>query len=299
MKLGGTSTNSSGVLLVLPGSHLTILSNLSANQIVVGGDLDDNGTSILIGEGHNAALIVTNGTVRASIQAGYSPGYTGTYTQSGGMVIVTNTFIVGDCTGGAIGAPTVSGGVLYITNATHTATLDVRNGTFVLNPGGVMQVDVLIVTTTCGHFVNNGGTITYNTLMLDPNQSAVGDGIPNGWKQQHGLDPLSSSVAGADPDQDGASNFNEYMAGTDPNNANSVFKIVSVVRTNNNQDVRLDWTVVGGHSYVVQSAANAGATFVDLSGVISVGGVGEGRTNYVHVGGGNFAGRYYRVRLGP
>jgi hypothetical protein len=303
MKLGGTDTNSSGVLLILPGAHLTIVSNLSANQIVVGGDLDDNGTSIIIGENHDATLIVTNGTVRASIQAGYTSGYTGTYIQNGGTVIVTDTFIVGDCAGGAIGAPTVSGGVLYITNDTQTATLDVRNGTFVLNPGGVMQVDVLIVSTTCGHFVNNGGTITYNTLVLDPNLSAVGDGIPNSWKQANGFDPLSSSVAGADPDGDGASNYNEYMAGTDPNDANSVFKIVSVVRTNNNQNVRLDWNVVGGHSYVVQSAADAngglGMPFTDISGLISVGGVGEGRTNYVHVGGAGSVGRYYRVRLGP
>ena len=118
------------------------------------------------------------------------------------------------------------------------------------------------------------------------------------------MDPLSASGDDGplgDPDHDGQSNLAEYWAGTDPQSADSVFRLLSAAVTG--QNVRLDWTVVGGHSYVVQMATNStgGITnqFADLSPLISVGGTGEGTTNYVHVGGATNRGAYYRIRLGP
>lgn len=43
------------------------------------------------------------------------------------------------------------------------------------------------------------------------------DGMPDWWELIHGLDPLDPSDAGEDPDGDGATNLEEYLAGTDPN----------------------------------------------------------------------------------
>ena len=48
--------------------------------------------------------------------------------------------------------------------------------------------------------------------------STVGDGIPDGWKVAHGLDPLDPTVAAQDPDNDGLNNLQEYQHGTDPRN---------------------------------------------------------------------------------
>jgi len=189
-------------------------------------------------------------------------------------------------------------GQILVTNQTHSAVLEVYDGTFVLN-GGTLRVDTLLVTNDCAQFLHVGGTLIYRTLQLNPNQSAVGDGIPNWWKLKYGFDPLDPTVAGADPDHDGENNLEEYLAGTNPTNSASVFHIISAAKTN--QDMRVTWSTVGGHSYVLQTNGNLGAsTFADFSPLISVGGTNEGTTNYLDPGAvTNYPSRFYRIRLGP
>lgn len=43
------------------------------------------------------------------------------------------------------------------------------------------------------------------------------DGMPDAWEIAYGLNPLNPVDAGADPDNDGATNLQEYQAGTNPN----------------------------------------------------------------------------------
>jgi len=189
-------------------------------------------------------------------------------------------------------------GQIIVTNQTGSAVLEVYDGSFVLN-GGTLRVDTLIVTNDCAQFRHVGGTLIYKTLMLNPNQSAVGDGIPNWWKQQYGFDPLDPTVASADPDHDGENNLQEYLAGTNPTNAASVFHIISAANTN--ASVRVTWSTVGGHNYVLQTNGNLGAgMFADFSPVIAAGGTNEGTTNYLDPGAAtNFSSRFYRIRLAP
>jgi hypothetical protein len=266
-----------------------------------GGDQDGNGGTMILGAASHDSLFQLDSGASTNwgwIYVGYGAGLTGTITNDGGVMSVTNELIVGDCVTNSTGVVSLSGsGSLSITNAAHNAVLDVRKGAFIMS-GGTLVVDILRITNACGGTLSHsGGTLQYGQLVLDPNQSAVGDGIPNGWKQYYGLDPLDPSVAGADPDHDGARNLAEYLAGTNPTNAASVFRMVDAVVTNHT-DIRIDWTTVGGHRYVVQTkeALNQGI-FADSSGAISVAGTGESTTNYIQAGAATNPANFYRVRL--
>lgn len=54
------------------------------------------------------------------------------------------------------------------------------------------------------------------------------DGIPDGWTHRFGLDPTSLNVAGANPDNDPHTTFEEWIADTNPTNAASYFQIASI-----------------------------------------------------------------------
>jgi hypothetical protein len=59
--------------------------------------------------------------------------------------------------------------------------------------------------------------------------SSVNDGIPNAWRAAYfggaGTTTNNLSCATCDPDNDGANNLQEFLAGTDPTNAASVLKL--------------------------------------------------------------------------
>lgn len=290
IKLGSTNGLGSGGFHFL-GGQVTLLGvgnapgqGLNSNWILwEGGDLDGSGTSLTIADGNNSTVTIPAYAFNVrgqldSMYVGYSAGNIGTFTQasSSSVVIITDQMILGneDCANGAEGDVILSAGTLYVTNATHTANLDVHNGTFTLGPGATLVVDNLILTNACGHFIKQTGgiLITNNAPQLGPDLDADGDG---------------------------QSNASELLAGTDPLSPSSRFQITGVVKTNGN-NIRVDWTTVGGHSYVVQTNGNMDSgTFHDLSQPIIVPGTNEGTMNYVHTNGAADSTKFYRVKLAP
>jgi 1,4-alpha-glucan branching enzyme len=115
---------------------------------------------------------------------------------------------------------------------------------------------VVNVTGTSGEFAVGPYSVLILSRQALPDLDADSDGLRNGWEQQHFGDPLAASAT-ADNDGDGATNLHEQAAGTNPNLAGSVLKIIEIQPTNGT--VSLRWT--GGEivRQVVQRA-------VDLSG---------------------------------
>jgi 1,4-alpha-glucan branching enzyme len=124
-------------------------------------------------------------------------------------------------------------------------------------------------------FGNNGSSVVnvsggngsvavgpYSVLVLSrqalPGLDSDGDGLLNGWEQQHFGNPLSG-IATADDDLDGANNLQEQAAGTDPNLTSSVFKFTDIQVAGGN--VTLRWT--GGQTarQVVQQASAVTGTW--------------------------------------
>jgi len=136
------------------------------------------------------------------------------------------------------------------------------------------------------------------------------------WQLKYfGCTNCAQAAAAADPDGDGAINTNEFLAGTDPTNSLSYFRITSIVRQGaGSNDINITWTARPCKVYIVQispGTTNDGSyvtnTFADIASSLTIGGVvgggfvkGDVITNYVDVGGGtNKPTRYYRVRLVP
>jgi Tol biopolymer transport system component len=90
------------------------------------------------------------------------------------------------------------------------------------------------------------------------NVDSDGDGIPDWWMMQYFGHPTGQagdlSLASDDADGDGASNLQEYLAGTDPTNPNSVFRLSAAATANST--VTLTWPAVSGKSYQIQYKTN-------------------------------------------
>ena len=264
------------------------------------------------GGGHMSAS--GGSVITESLTVGATNNSLGEITMSaGGLVTVLSNLTVGDCTLDGFAVIEMNGGTLYVTNAAHNAVLEIRNGLFELD-SGTLVVDKLVATNPCSAIFDHiGGTLSVGTLILDPNGDLDGDGLPNGWEQAHGLDPLSSvgnNGADGDPDGDGYSNLQEYLAGSDPQNPLSTplnptpFSFTSIVRTGNN--IVLTWNTVGGTTNQVQvSPGGVGAsystnTFTNLGPQMFITGSGAVITNFTDTNGAtNRPARYYRIRLVP
>jgi hypothetical protein len=91
-------------------------------------------------------------------------------------------------------------------------------------------------------------TDSFNTGLLAPN------GLPVAWLLQNF--GTTNVIASADPDTDGASNAQEYQAGTNPNSAASKLLITSQIFAEGGTNATLQWTSVSNRLYHIERNVN-------------------------------------------
>jgi beta-glucanase (GH16 family) len=121
------------------------------------------------------------------------------------------------------------------------------------------------------------------------------------WQMLHfGCTACSEANAAADPDGDGQNNLAEYIAGTDPENIASSFRITAIVGEGN--DLRVIWTMGSSKTNALQATSGDpdGSYSTNFADIFTVTNTLGSVTNYLDVGAvTNDAPRYYRIRIVP
>ena len=166
----------------------------------------------------------------------------------------------------------------------------------------------------------NGGTVAFLSLgsglvspdlnraedafayALDPGMplDSDGDGIPDWWMLQYFGHPTGlasdDSLAQDDADGTGMSNLQKYLAGLNPLDPASLFRIVSLNFQGTN--TLISWQAGGGRTNVVQAADAVNGPYSNISPAVALPGAGDVFTNYLDTPA-NPATRFYRIKLGP
>lgn len=120
------------------------------------------------------------------------------------------------------------------------------------------------------------------------------DGLPDAWELATGLDPQSGTGlngGSGDADSDGATNLQEYIAGTNPNDANDFLSFTEV--TSSSQNCRLKFVAKPGRVYAVEysNGVNPTPNWQPLAeGIV-------GTNSMITITDPQIATRYYRLRV--
>jgi hypothetical protein len=119
-------------------------------------------------------------------------------------------------------------------------------GAFSYSPArGFRGLDRFTFSATDGQASSSVATLNLN-VVNPPDTNA--NNLPDAWETSYAV-----SDPNADADADGQTNYQEYLAGTNPTNAASVFRVLSTTLNPNRQPV-IAWTTTGGTRYRVQFA---------------------------------------------
>jgi uncharacterized repeat protein (TIGR01451 family) len=179
--------------------------------------------------GPGADLGVIKGANRTTAEPGSQITYTISVSNSGPDA-ATNVLVVDtlpssltlqSCSSTSGGVCSNSGNAVNV----HFTTLPLNNSATITlvarvnpltAPGAAIANNAFIQTDSADpNAANNTSTNTVTVVAPPRDGDTDGDGLPNGWESDYGLDPHTGD-AGGDADGDGRTNLEEYQQGTHP-----------------------------------------------------------------------------------
>ncbi len=275
---GGTLSVSSGRLYAANSNLLRTFIVVSPADLAI--SMTDNPDPVLIGSNLTYTIGITNngpGVATASVVTDtLPPGVTyNSAISSQGACVYSNgvvTCSLGDITNGAAATATI------VVVSTIPAVLSNTATVQALSPDPVSSNNSVTVTTTAA-----------DASHIDRNH----DGLPDAWQIAYfGSTNAPNACASCDPDGDGLSNLQEYLAGTDPTNACSGFRITAI--TPAGADARVYFTSVGGKYYFLERCDYLGGAWTSI--VTNIPG-NDGVQWVKDIGGATRTIAFYRVRL--
>ena len=140
-------------------------------------------------------------------------------------------------------------------------------------------------------------TLTGLITLSDRSASSYNDAIPDSWRLRYfGTVSNLLSQASADADGDGANNWDEYLAGTDPTDPKSCLRLSNIQTLGpQNPGCVVRWPTVAGKQYVIESSATLFApNWIPLST-----NSGSGANLIFQDNSAAANATFYRVRLAP
>jgi autotransporter-associated beta strand protein len=322
--IGGKNLSTKFAGQIRDGTHSTV----PATAIVKTG----SGALTLTGNSsYSGGTTVSEGTLQVDNASGSATGSGGLFVATGATL--TGSGIVGSPTtlddgatlapGDTTGALTVNNDLILSDNTILQFELGSSSDTVVVG-GSLHAAGVINVTNAGGFGPGSYVLFSYNpTNNFDTGNLAVGN-VPSGYNYA-----ISTNTSGqvtlvvappltafqkwqityfgstnnplgepdADADGDRMSNYEEFLAGTNPTNSASLLKIMSATPQMN--DIAITWKTAGPRTNVIQATSSLTDGFSDVSSGLVIVGNGDVVTNYVLPGEAINGMRFYRVRLGP